>query len=1221
MTYQSNFTTGQDAADASKAQFIKSAVIGVAGIIGFIATAAIATNLGMVPAISAAVVLAGLFAAWTYYGATSGTGDVGSIEDERIKQAMQTCQQNVMIADADFNISYMNTTMVDMMRDAERDLQAELSNFNASRLLGSNMDIFHKNPSYQRSLLERLTHPHKTKLTVGPRSFSLIASPIFDDMNQRIGTVVEWEDNTAKTRQDATLNDRASMLEAINRSQAVIEFETDGTIITANQNFCSAMGYSVDEIKGKHHSMFAEPDYAASAAYNDFWTKLRGGEFIADEFKRLAKGGRETWIQASYNPIFDTNGKVSKVVKYATDITSAKILSADMGAQIDAIGKSQAVIEFELDGTIITANENFCATLGYSLNEIKGRHHSMFVDSAFAGTAEYKEFWEKLRRGEYVSDEFIRYGKGGKEVIIQASYNPILDVNGKLSKVVKYATDLTSGARMQSANRIKTALDNATTNVLVTDDAFNIVYVNDALNDMLKGNEAELRKEVPGFDLRKLMGSNMDVFHKDPSHQRRMLESLRETYKTDISVGELIFGLIATPIFNDAGERTSVVVEWEDKTEALRMEREERAVASDNARIKAALDATSTNVMVADAGYEIVYMNKSQEDMMRHAESDLKKSLRNFNANDLMGKNIDVFHVNPAHQRAMLDSLTATYSTEIEVSGRTFALIATPIFDNDGAREGTVVEWNDRTEEVARLKAEAIAAGENARVKSALDVATTSVMIADKDYNIAYMNTALEQMMREAETDLRKTLPQFNANNLQGVNMDIFHKNPAHQRGMLDRLTTTYETDLKVGDLHFHLIASPVFGADGERVGTVVEWGNETAEKNIEGEIQTVVDAVAQGDFSNSITVEGKEGFMLSMAENINAISSTVDAVTTDVGQMLQSLAQGDLTQRIDKAYGGVFGQLKDDANSTSDKLRDTVTAISSASTEVTSGAQEITQGASDLSVRTEQQAANLEETAASMEEMASTIKQNADNSDQASSLAASARDSANKGGEVVGEAVNAMGKIEDSSKKIADIIGVIDEIAFQTNLLALNAAVEAARAGDAGRGFAVVASEVRSLAQRSAQAAKDIKDLINESSDQVKGGVELVNATGESLGEIVESIRKVADIVAEISAASNEQATGADEINSAITQMDEMTQQNSALVEENASAAKAMTDQASDMNQRLGFFNTGGGGSAAPRAQLRTVSTSSSGGGGARAMQAQLAEQVVEDDDDWSEF
>ena len=238
---------------------------------------------------------------------------------------------------------------------------------------------------------------------------------------------------------------------AINRSQAVIEFKMDGTIITANQNFLDAMGYRLDEIQGKHHQMFAPPELRGSEAYKAFWASLNHGEFQAAEYKRVGKGGREIWIQASYNPILDDAGRPVKVIKFATDITDKKIRSMEDAGKISAIGRAQAVIEFNLDGTIITANENFLATVGYRLEEIQGKHHSMFVAPAERDSAAYREFWAKLGRGEFQSAEYKRFGKGGKEVWILASYNPILDDTGKPFKVVKFASDITAD-KLKAAN-------------------------------------------------------------------------------------------------------------------------------------------------------------------------------------------------------------------------------------------------------------------------------------------------------------------------------------------------------------------------------------------------------------------------------------------------------------------------------------------------------------------------------------------------------------------------------------------------------------------------------------------------------------------------------------------------------------------------------------------------------------------------------------------------
>jgi methyl-accepting chemotaxis protein len=290
----------------------------------------------------------------------------------------------------------------------------------------------------------------------------------------------------------------------------------------------------------------------------------------------------------------------------------------------------------------------------------------------------------------------------------------------------------------------------------------------------------------------------------------------------------------------------------------------------------------------------------------------------------------------------------------------------------------------------------------------------------------------------------------------------------------------------------------------------------------------------------------------------------------------LRDLSAGDLTVHLDEHVSEAYRQIKDDFNGAAAQLCETIAAIGTAAREVTNASAEISTSTMDLSQRTEQQAASLEKTAASLEQIAATVKKNAENAQLANRSASGTRDVADRGGQVVSDAVKAMAKIEDSSRKISDIIGVIDEIARQTNLLALNAAVEAARAGDAGRGFAVVASEVRSLAQRSSQAAKDINNLITSSNSQVKDGVELVNKAGLALTEIVDSIKNVAGIVAEIASASAEQATGIEHVNVALAQMDEVTQQNSALVEENAATAKTLEHQATAMSERVAIFKTG---------------------------------------------
>jgi methyl-accepting chemotaxis protein len=659
----------------------------------------------------------------------------------------------------------------------------------------------------------------------------------------------------------------------------------------------------------------------------------------------------------------------------------------ELRGQIAAFSRSQAMIEFTLDGKILTANENFLATLGYTLDEIRGQHHSMFVDPAYRVTAEYRMFWDKLGRGEFDAGQYKRIGKGGKEVWIQASYNPILDANGRPCKVIKLATDIT---------------------------------------------------------------------------------------------------------------------------------------------------------------------------------------------------------------RAKLAELTAEHV--------------------------------------------------NFRLRSALDTCQTNIMVADEKYDIVYLNNTMLEMMRVAEVEIRRELPALDTRTLVGSNIDIFHKNPAHQRRILDTLTRSIETALKVGGRSFHLVVSPIIDKAGKRLGTTVEWKDETAEKAVEAEVNSLVQAAVAGDFSRRVPPEGKKGFMLNLATSMNSLCENISKALEDLVKMLSALAAGDLRQRITADYQGAFATLKNDANTMAERIGSTIGEIKASAREVTNASAEISTSTTDLSQRTEEQAASLEQTSASMEEISATVKKNAENAQQANDSAGATREVADRGGQVVAKAVDAMARIEESSRKISDIIGVIDEIARQTNLLALNAAVEAARAGEAGRGFAVVASEVRSLAQRSSQAAKDIKDLITNSNGQVKDGVELVNRAGAALTEIVESIKKVAGIVSDIAAASAEQATGLDQINKALAQMDEVTQQNSALVEQNAATAKTLEEQAKVMDDRVAFFRLDNGAEvehtirpavaqgqrtavAAAKSQLATrprqQPTSrrvTANGGPVGQMRVALA-SAIKEDPDWKEF
>ncbi|WP_075185530.1 methyl-accepting chemotaxis protein [Teredinibacter haidensis] len=891
----------------------------------------------------------------------------------------------------------------------------------------------------------------------------------------------------------------------------------------------------------------------------------------------------------------------------------------EMEDKLEAVSRTQAMVEFDIKGNILTANDNFLDVMGYRREEVVGRHHSVFVDSEYAASLEYKQFWTGLAHGDHQVREFKRIGKKGNEIWIEGSYNPLLDASGKPYKVVKFAIDVTKRKHEELANKRRADLANALklcqANVMIADHDLNIVYLNDTVREMLLSNEKEIQEELPSFTVNSLIGGNIDQFHAKPEHQRNLLKNLKEPFKADIKIGKLTFCLIASPWFDEEGNRLGSLVEWEDKTQRLAQENIRAAEAAENLRIRQALDVCDTSVMLTDYDMNIIYMNDASKNMMQRREDEIRKTLPRFSVGKLIGMCIDDFHVKPEFQRGLLMNLKAPHKADIQLSSLTFGLVATPLYDGDRKRLGTVVEWNDKTDRLAKEFEEKSLAEENARVKQALDNVSANVMIADNDANIIYLNDAVKGMMKNAEIDIRKDLPNFDASKLDGQSMDVFHKDPSHQRRLLSQLTATYHGKAEVGGRSFTVIANPV-SVDGTRIGSVVEWADITDEVAIEREIDSIVESASAGDFSKHISLEGKSGFFANLGKGLNELIGTVEVALNDVIRMLDSMARGDLSERITRDYEGAFRTMKNDANTTADKLTEVITKIRTASSAIGSAANELAQGNADLSQRTEQQASSLEETASSMEQMTSTVKQSADNAIRASSLAMEAQTKAQTGGDVVSRAVGSMEEINDSSKKISDIIGVIDEIAFQTNLLALNAAVEAARAGEQGRGFAVVAGEVRNLAQRSAGAAKEIKDLIRDSVNKVQDGTALVNESGQTLADIVSSVESVTAMMREIADASKEQTSGIEQVNTAVSQMDEMTQQNAALVEQASAAGEAMAEQANSLNQVVDFFSI-----TSHREKTALSNPNQRPGESTREVPSPQYGQSSDADDEWEDF
>lgn len=511
---------------------------------------------------------------------------------------------------------------------------------------------------------------------------------------------------------------------------------------------------------------------------------------------------------------------------------------------------------------------------------------------------------------------------------------------------------------------------------------------------------------------------------------------------------------------------------------------------------------------------------------------------------------------------------------------------------------------------------------ESKRITQALDNVHNGVMVANKNFEIIYMNESIQKIFKTAENDIRKQLPDFSVDKLMGSNIDLYHKNPAVQRSMLEKLQESFRAELIIAGRYMDIIASPVNGDGGERIGYVAEWEDRTHEVLIEKEIDQLVQGVKVGDLSARIKLNDQEGFTKALSAGINELTDVIESVFSDVNRVMENMAEGDLTVAITNEYQGVYAECKNNINGTLAKLSEFIIQIRDAADFIDSSSQEMASGNNNLSHRAEQQAASLEETAASMEQLASTVKNNAQNTVQATEVVNSASQLAQKGGGVVKSAIAAMQEINESSNKIAEIIGVIDEIAFQTNLLALNASVEAARAGEQGRGFSVVATEVRNLAQRSATAAQQSNELIQNSVQKVRAGTAFVNETGAALTEIVESVAKVGDIVAHIASASSEQSAGIEQVNQAVSQMDDITQQNAALAEQAAAGSIAMSEQSTNMTQLLSFFRVNSKGGTITRSGARSKVPVASVRSTVTAKKAVVPIKPKSDSsDEWEEF
>ncbi len=686
--------------------------------------------------------------------------------------------------------------------------------------------------------------------------------------------------------------------------------------------------------------------------------------------------------------------------------------------------------------------------------------------------------------------------------------------------------------RSAHRTRIASALEAVQTNVMIADAEGRIIHANPAVLAMLRSAESDLRQALPDFRADAVVGSSMDIFHKNPAHQQRMLAALKSTHKAEVTIAGRSFSLIVNPVTDTDGTRLGAVVEWQDLTE-------EKARTAREQALRAEFDARAGALGSVQAVIEF------EPDGTIVTANEIFLQAMGYSLEEVAGKHHRMFVTPEYAASADYREFWLRLARGEEQRGEFHRL----------ARGGRDV-WID-----AAYRALRDAEGKVRRViKVAVDVTERHLeaqRITEERARFLGKLDAIDRNMGVLETTLDGTLLRVNDIYLRTMGFSAAEVEGRHHRIFVDAETAASPA---YADLWVRLSRGEAVEGTSKRTtkdGRSVWW---------------------QATYTPVLDASGKPQAVVIYASDITNQQSKAEElahVLKETQQVMSGLSSGALEVTMDGQYSSEYADLQQAVNGCVENLRSMVAQIRAASGSIVTGAQEIAQGNADLSQRTEQQASSLEETASSMEELTSTVKQNADNARQADQLAAAAREQAERGGSVVSAAVGAMGAIEESSRRIAEIIGVIDEIAFQTNLLALNAAVEAARAGEQGRGFAVVASEVRNLAQRSAAAAREIKSLIGDSSAKVNEGSRLVDESGQTLNQIVLSVKKVSDIIGEIAAASNEQSAGIEQVNRAITQMDQATQQNAALVEEAAAASESMEEQARKLARLVDFFKT----------------------------------------------
>ena len=753
---------------------------------------------------------------------------------------------------------------------------------------------------------------------------------------------------------------------------------------------------------------------------------------------------------------------------------------------------------------------------------------------------------------------------------LMTAQNEQLGVTISWQNLSSKAEKLAAATRQQ---QLESALVNIDANIALCDANQTITYVSEAMNNFLSAHNAALNSAFPELPENNIVGANA-------------ARIFAPHYNNTISLAGVTITLTENTLYDEHKAKIGAVIQIHD----LSTEAEVKQLKQEKAQLADAYTTTSTAALVTDAHFQIQFCNNSflnlLNDQAKHIQARSKFDI----AQPAKHKLTELPTTSPIGNY-LAPNTTQPVTTEITLGDAKLQLQATPLKDSSAAIIGYAIELLDVTEREIAQQREL----ENTRIKVALDNVTTNIMVADQDHNIVYTNEAVIKMMGEAAEDIQKDLPNMDPTNLLGQNIDVFHKNPEHQRHMLAALNENYKTNIAVGGRHFQLIATPVTSNTNERLGTVVEWQDLTLQHLIERDVEKLVQDVSNGRLGALIPTSNKEGFFLNISKGLNDLSQTVNAFVRDVSSASQKLSVGDLSGHIEHHYKGNFAEVVDSLNYTGEKLKQIVGDVQHATNSIRSSSEEISIGNDQLSSRTEKQASNLEETAASLEQLTSNVRNTASNASTADQAANNARDLAQNGEAIVSDAVLSMKAITESSNKIVEIISVIDDIAFQTNLLALNASVEAARAGEQGRGFAVVANEVRNLAQRSAVSAKEIKELIDVSSIRVNKGSDQVNKCGHALKEILSNVGELSMLISDIANSTKEQATGIGQVNQAVAELDDITQQNAALAEEASSASHSSLQLADEMVGVVNFFKLDSTVISAANAEQNTNGTTAS--------------------------